>query len=409
MQIECPVCNCPNDLPAGVVLTSYEHTCEKCSAEMRFREQGIGQFVAQATQETISPAPGGRATGPVERWVRGLFSATSNFTWKIRTHWTSLAWQLFGGVSAGSASTRVQVDAKLVTDTHGQANSLRDVWVTEEDGVNGCVVDVRIHRRVISVKVPPSSRDRILRIPEVGRRSPTGALLGDRRSDALIRIRTYTRHVHSARVSPELLGTDVLANQSRILAHVNWLAKNTQYSPKRKPLSMDAVANSFNSGLGYQSVLELIHSHLGGSVKVKMCEPKDLGENTAGQCHFKRHFSSSSNNNPKYILTEYSICYSKTFESDLETIAAIFSHELCHVVYDIHYDGTPNYRSELISKLSLDEVSSVPKQTLEERVDALVCLTGLSSFQLRAARKSGIVLGYFNQEAFEWMHARLAE
>ena len=288
----------------------------------------------------------------------------------------------------------------------------RCIWVSDQVAASGGTVEVPVGNRTLSVKIPPDAKGRRLRLRKGGELPLLRRLLQYDRPDTLLRIRTYDGNVNVLPVSVLDTDTEVLTCQAKISRHVDWLETSRRvhyewvsdrFELHKAELSFDSVAQAYNRG-GNKHVLTRIHEHLGSCGDVELGAPQELSGDDVGRCEIERtEWQDSLTGLSRDETRRYRIVYDERFESNLPMVAAILSHELCHVVYDIYYDRAATYfRTSSPSAPSPDEI-----QEMEERVDTLVCMTGLSRFQIAASRETGRAIGYYPQQAFEWMHARL--
>ena len=155
----------------------------------------------------------------------------------------------------------------------------------------------------------------------------------------------------------------------------------------KEPIPASTIADRCNEG-GWTNVFDTLVKHLGlnhNSIELTTSYTMSL----PGNCEM--HATTHDNSITVY---SYKITVNHQFLDNPFSIAAILAHELCHIVYNEKLDQTPK---------STGYVQRTEKATLEmERtVDLLVSMFRMSEYQLRVARDTRLILGYFNREVFE--------
>jgi hypothetical protein len=153
------------------------------------------------------------------------------------------------------------------------------------------------------------------------------------------------------------------------------------------PIQASTIADLFNEG-GWTSIFSALVDHLRLThVKIKLTMSASIP--LPGSCE-----RTAVVHNNALVGYNYRITIKEQFLDNPFFIAAIMSHELCHVVYSERIDDTPK---------SVGYVIKTEKAALEEEraVDLLVFMFKIGEFQLRVARDKRLTLGYFNQEVFE--------
>ncbi|MGB7537031.1 MAG: hypothetical protein WBM17_00685 [Anaerolineales bacterium] len=177
-----------------------------------------------------------------------------------------------------------------------------------------------------------------------------------------------------------------MALEGWIYNHIDEIKKKLRSMlPWKKEMKSEYIVNEFNN-YGYNGVYNYLRNYLDlQSIRINVEQLDSMME--PGRCENRIMTQGGMK-----INSNYKIFINKAFSDDPFTSTAIFSHELCHVIY-----------SELIEGSSV--INSASQIDVERSVDLLVFLFNLGEFQLRVARDMRLSLGYFNQDNFERMIA----
>ncbi len=272
----------------------------------------------------------------------------------------------------------------------------KNLWLSETSARNGAEKKLYTGERTIIVLIPPNSYHGLtIRLKNLGKRPGYGPfttyLNQKKRGNLLVKLCVYPDHITPKYGSFDALTTDnmvlegwVYRKFDEVLNKIVWINIPIQ------PIQAEDIADRFNEG-GYFYILNSLIDHLKiGHLNIELIPSNSIS--LPGSCE---KLPITDNNN-RIIGQKYQIQINNQFLDNPFFIAAILSHELCHIVYldkigDIYMPIGP----DIDNKAAILEV--------ERTVDLLVFMFKLGEFQLRVARDKRLVLGYFNQEVFERM------
>jgi len=270
----------------------------------------------------------------------------------------------------------------------------KSIWVSEELSQKGTEVILQLKYERIQVIIPKNSR-RGLKIrlkglgekPIIDENDPPIYII---RGDLYLQIFTYPERIFSIYRSFDDLSTEAMALEGWIYIHIEEIQNKIKgWLPGNREIQIGHLVNEFNNS-GWIGIYNHLRKYLLlDKIDIQVEETEKFTE--PGRCECFRMTQSSN-----ITYCSYTIFINKAFVDNPFTVAAILSHELCHIIYS----------EVIVGRLgSINKEGDIKKESIEiERtVDLLVFLLNLGEFQLRVARDKRLSLGYFNQDNFERM------
>lgn len=274
---------------------------------------------------------------------------------------------------------------------------VRKLWLSESEAKCGGekVLSVRGRWgawRQIMVNFPAETGyGYYARVAGLGKRLPWkwGMPFWRRKGDLLVRFEVFADQVTARYGALEGLSTEELALESwvyRRLAFLDGKLRDARFPKEIVVFSAVRAANAFNAS-GWKGIArELVKHFKLADFPVSFQQTRSITH--PGQCERKIVSDGSGRR-----VASYQIQIREDFLENPFTVTAILAHELCHLI-------EAKYCSE-------DECAAAAKGPalleMERTVDLLVFRFGCGEFQMRTARDSNRVLGYFNQVVFERM------
>ncbi len=281
----------------------------------------------------------------------------------------------------------------------------KNLWISEASARNGANKTMRIGDSKISVVIPENSHDgSVVRLKGLGRKLElrwSNLFLHRNRGDMLVKLSVFPDSITPVYRSFDQLSTDDMVLEGWVYRKFDEVIDKMGKSAFAvKPVQADTVADLFNES-GWRSIFDLLVQHLkldNCNITLSQSDTNDI----PGSCQITVIYHDNAQDTRNYAVT----VSEKYLESPF-SLAAIFAHELCHVVY---YENIGNNLNLITySQKSEKPVVRNPKAEkdlleMERTVDLLVFMFKIGEFQLRVARDRGLTLGYFNQDMFERIH-----
>lgn len=269
------------------------------------------------------------------------------------------------------------------------------LWLSETSAINGDEKRLVLDGNTKTLVIPPNSHNGlIIRLKDFGKEVSSDpcapALHSKKRGNALVKLIVYPNNITPKYGSFEMLSTDNMALEGWVYRKIDEVKNKVSKSFfEVKLLTAEAVADLLNER-GWRSIFQTLVDHLSlSNLNITLAQSESITR--PGICE---RTVIIQNNTP--IGYKYKITIDTMFLDNPFFIAAILSHELCHVIYSEKIDKTPK---------TVGYILKSEKATLEEErtVDLLVFMFKIGEFQLRVARDKRLTLGYFNQEIFDRM------
>lgn len=338
-------------------------------------------------------------------WVeQEALGAEKPLTHRRRTYLVKMPDQIPGSVTLrlrGLGRTRKGKTGDLLL--HIRVNKGEDIsralWLSESSARNGADRLVRLADKTIKMTIPPGIRHGLVvrlrglgELPNFTWRAP---FLQRRRGNLLVKLLVYPDEIPPRYGSFDNLATDDMVLEGWVYNKIDEVARKVGSAVSSvKPLRAERIADVFNED-GWPGVYRALVRHLNlGHCNISLAGSASIS--LPGSCE---RTATATGNAP--LSYSYRIAINSRFLDNPFASAAIFAHELCHVLYSETIDDRPK---------SFGYTLKTEKASLEEErtVDLLVFMFGLGEFQLRVARDTRLTLGYFNQVVFERMHVIVA-
>jgi hypothetical protein len=276
------------------------------------------------------------------------------------------------------------------------SDTRKDLWISETCARAGGEKCLRSGDETVRVRVPAGCRNgSVLRLKGIGNMPYLhGGNLPPhiKRGDLYVNLRMFPDRVFAAYGSFDRLDVDEMASEGQILINLDKLKLKGLYPVSKQTLSAGSIADLYNER-DWKAIYDALVAYLGlGGVRIYVYPADDI--QLPGYCQF--FITGKGAAKPD----SYQIKINSIFLDDPFCVAAILSHELCHVM---HWET-------FSSDISLPVAGREVKMSVDDErmVDLLVFVHGLGEFQLRVARDRCMTLGYFRQANFERMQAILA-
>lgn len=265
-------------------------------------------------------------------------------------------------------------------------DSHRTVWISDAAARDGTEIVLQLEHEKVLVRIPPSAKPGLwIRLrglgekPAVDESDPPNVI---RRGNLYLRVAVYPERIRPVCGSFEQLSTDAMAMEGWIYTHFDEIDRKLAHPfPWRNSLPVGRVVDEFHQS-GWKGIFDALVDHLGvNNCPIEIKPTGTIAE--AGKCE-----TTMTRQEGRAAGFRHRIFINEKFIANPFTVAAILSHELCHVIY-AEKIGEPTGFGGRDTK------------DIERSVDLLVFLYNLGEYQLRVARESGMRLGYFNQENFE--------
>ncbi len=270
----------------------------------------------------------------------------------------------------------------------------KDIWLSDTSARNGIEKRLLLDGKAISMKIPPGSHDGlIIRLKGCGREgsfSPNAPVLySKRRGDALVKLKVFPEKITPNYGSFAYLSTENMVLEGWVYRNFDEVSRKLDSSFPADGVQATKIADLFNEW-GWYKIFATLVKHLKLS-RLYIVVSSSWDITAPGMCE-----ETTIVDNNIYAGKNYKITINQQFIDNPFTIAAILSHELCHVIYSEYIDGKHD---------AIGSVNKTEKDILEvERtVDLLVFMYKIGEFQLRVARENHLTIGYFNQEVFDRM------
>lgn len=280
-------------------------------------------------------------------------------------------------------------------------NISKNLWVSETYAKNGGYKKLFFEKKILEVLIPKGSHNgSVLRLKGLGKKLSfrwNAPFLNRKRGELLLNLCVYQENITPIYGSFEMLDTDEMDLESWVYLKIDELKSIGISSYGVNPISADLIADLFNER-NWNSIFHALVSHLDlNQVDIKIIKSSSIS--LPGMCEKTILFKNNVPLNCKYKIT-----INEQFLDNPFCIAAILSHELCHVLYSEKIEKINKYISKY-SNYENKPVINNPKALEEEErtVDLLVFIFKLGEFQLRTSRDKQLTLGYFNQKNFERM------
>jgi hypothetical protein len=274
-------------------------------------------------------------------------------------------------------------------------NIQRVLWISGSCARNGADKHISVGGQVLTMVVPPHSRDGLtVRLRGYGKQAGFDLLnpFARRvRGNALVKLIVYPDTVVPRYGFFDALTTEDMALEGWVYAKIEEVtARLGRGVFPDHPMSADTIADLFNEQ-GWTAIFFALVRHLGlGHIDLELKRSHALDK--PGTCQ-----RTVTQEKDGALTSHYVITVQDQFVENPFAVAAILAHELCHVLYCERLDGRPL----MLGGLALE---SAPATLEEERtVDLLAFMYKIGEFQLRVARDTSFTLGYFHQDVFERM------
>lgn len=271
----------------------------------------------------------------------------------------------------------------------------KNLWISESCARNGVKKLIRTGGRKFRVTIPANSyHGRKIRLKGLGKKPRFGkevSVKEKKRGNLYITLKTFPDHIIPRYGTIDNHTVSDMYLEGWVYRKVDEIIKTIDYkSLPACPIPAECICDIFNE-LGWTGVFEALTKHTNlTDTLIRLKKSNSISH--PGYCKGSRTSSSSS----ATVKTRYTITIHENYIHNPFATAAIFAHELCHVIY-----------SEKLQNRLLNPIFSrnEDKQRIEDErtIDLLVFLFRMGEFQLRVARESRLTLGYFDQKIFERM------
>ena len=271
----------------------------------------------------------------------------------------------------------------------------KNLWISESCARNGTKKLIRSGSRKFRVTIPENCyHGRKIRLKGLGKKprfDEQVSVKEKKRGNLLITLKTFPDYIipRYGNIDDHTLSEMYL--EGWVYRKFDEIIKIIDYnSLPACPISAECICDIFNEH-GWTGVFEALTKHTNlTNTLIRLNKSKSLPH--PGYCKGTQ----TSSSNAATVTTRYTISIHENYIDNPFATAAIFAHELCHVIY---YEKLQNRLLNPIFSRNED------KQRIEDErtVDLLVFLYRMGEFQLRVARGSRLTLGYFDQKIFERM------